>query len=112
MDETLKKGGSPWGLPSVLCPPLGHLFEVEVHLRSGNKVTFYADRVNDDLSDFHIPTRIRDLYPDAIIRFQNDPNEIAAFALRVVFASKLTSENESPQLLHTVDGEPPADCPL
>lgn len=91
--------------PARLEPPQGFVFEITLYLHAGNEVKFYVDYFCETFSDYHIPPNIRDVYPEAPVHIELNPNDIAAFTAKPVAGLRLFKEGQDPLPLHLRNGE-------
>jgi len=91
--------------PARLEPPTGFLFEVTLYLHAGHELKLYVDYFCETFSDYHIPPDVRDLYQDAPVHVELNPNDISAFSAKPVPGIRLFKEGEDSMPRHTRNGE-------
>jgi len=91
--------------PARLEPPIGFIFEITLYLHAGNEVKFYVDYFCETFSDYHIPPNVGDLYPDAPVHIELNPNDISAFSAKPVPGIRVFKEDEYALPRHTRKGE-------
>lgn len=95
----------PQSGPARLEPPQGFLFEITLYLHAGHELKFYVDYFYETFSDYHIPPDVRDLYPEAPVHIELNPNDISAFTAKPVPGIRLFKEGQDPFPLHMRNGE-------